>query len=142
VEIDLRKKTRQNSQPKKEGEGYMEDNTRKAQHPDPEKKQEHPIARRLFIFRATAILSGAAAVALGGARGAQAQTDRDPTDRRGRGKGVTDNDPNDRAGRGSDNDPNDRRGRGRGSGTTDNDPSDSRGRGRRGGGSDNDPNDP
>jgi hypothetical protein len=100
------------------------------------------LARRLFIFRATAILSGAAAVALGAASRAQAQrTDRDPTDRRGRGKGVTDSDPNDRAGRGSDSDPTDRRGRGRGSGKSDSDPTDRRGRGKRGQ-SDSDPDDP
>jgi len=98
------------------------------------------LKRRLFIFRATAMLTGAAAVALGASGRASAQrSDRDPNDRRGRGKGVTDNDPNDPRGRGSDNDPNDRRGRGRGSGKTDNDPNDRRGRGK---GSDSDPDDP
>jgi hypothetical protein len=102
------------------------------------------LGRRLFIFRATAILTGAATLALGTTTPQQAQaqrTDRDPTDRRGRGRGVTDSDPTDRAGRGSDNDPNDRAGRGRGSGATDNDPNDRAGRGRRGG-SDRDPDDP
>jgi hypothetical protein len=119
----------------------MDDNKRNAGDPNPEAKQEPPLGRRLFIFRATAILSGTAAIALAGAQRARAQTDRDPNDRRGRGKGVTDNDPNDRAGRGSDNDPNDRRGRGRGSGNTYKDPNYSRGRGG-GGGGDSDPNDP
>jgi hypothetical protein len=108
----------------------------------PEMKDVPQLGRRLFIFRATAILSGAAVVAIGAsgaARQARAQTDRDPTDSRGRGKGVTDSDPTDAAGRGSDNDPTDRGGRGRGSGQLDNDPNDVPGRGR--GTTDNDPSD-
>ena len=107
--------------------------------PSDAQPQQSRLDRRLFIFRATAILGGAAAVALGAAGRAAAQTDRDPTDRRGRGKGVTDSDPRDRGGRGSDSDPTDRRGRGRGSGKTDSDPTDRRGRGQ---GSDRDPRDP
>lgn len=115
----------------------MSQDTDDPDQPADNSKPEAPLGRRLFIFRATAILSGVAAVAFGAAGPAQAQrSDRDPTDRRGRGKGVTDNDPNDRAGRGSDNDPNDRRGRGRGSGQTDEDPNDRRGRGK---GQDRDP---
>ena len=108
------------------------------QRPDPQPETSR-LGRRLFIFRVTAILSGAAAVALGAAGQVRAQTDRDPNDRRGRGKGVSDSDPRDRAGRGSDSDPNDRRGKGRGSGKTDRDPTDRRGRGS---GSDSDPSDP
>jgi hypothetical protein len=68
----------------------------------PEAQPETPkLGRRLFIFRAASVLGGAAAVALGASRQAEAQrTDRDPTDSRGRGKGVTDNDPSDRRGPG------------------------------------------
>lgn len=98
------------------------------------------LERRLFIFNATAMLTAAATLTLTSARRAEAQrTDRDPTDRAGRGKGVTDRDPTDRAGQGSDRDPTDRVGRGKGSGTTDRDPTDRAGRGK---GSDRDPTDP
>lgn len=41
------------------------------------------------------------------------RTDRDPTDRPGRGRGMQDQDPTDRAGRGSDSDPSDRAGMGK-----------------------------
>jgi hypothetical protein len=109
--------------------------------PIPSPKPEVPQpGRRLFIFRATALLSGAVAALSGGSRLAEAQrTDRDPTDGIRRGKGVTDNDPTDRAGRGSDNDPTDRGGKGRGSGSVDRDPTDRAGRGK--GVTDNDPTD-
>jgi hypothetical protein len=107
----------------------------------PDAQPEAPkLGRRLFIFRAAAVLGGAAVVAFSASRQAEAQrTDRDPTDRGGKGKGVTDNDPTDRRGRGSDNDPTDRGGKGKGTGRVDRDPTDSRGRGK--GVTDRDPND-
>jgi hypothetical protein len=112
-------------------------------------------ARRLFIFRASALLSTAAAAAFAPSRQAGAQTDRDPTDRISSGKGgpnSSDNDPSDAPGRGrgqsaggspgqSDRDPSDPPARGRGqsggpepvgrpSGPTDSDPSDPAGKGK------------
>jgi hypothetical protein len=112
-------------------------------------------ARRLFIFRATALLSTAAAAAFAPSRQAGAQTDRDPTDRISSGKGgpnSSDNDPSDAPGRGrgqsagaspgqSDRDPTDPPARGRGQsgspepagaprGPTDSDPSDPAGKGK------------
>jgi hypothetical protein len=120
-----------------------------------------PLGRRLFIFKATAILSGVAAFGFG--RSAHGQTDFDVTDHGPKGKkgpvrggGVTDKDPDDpegggRGGRGqkgprqtsgvSDKDPDDPEGGGRGqkgrprrtSGITDKDPSDPEGGGRSGG---------
>ena len=69
----------------------------------PDAQPEAPkLGRRLFIFRAAAVLGGAAVVAFSASRQAEAQrTDRDPTDRGGKGKGVTDNDPTDRRGFGA-----------------------------------------
>lgn len=94
------------------------------------------LARRLFIFRAATILSGAAAVALaaGGSQPARAQADRDPTDPAGGGRGQasggnTNSDPTDVVGYGkaskakaapaqpsgpTDSDPTDRAGQGKG----------------------------
>src|SRR5687767_5255716 len=88
------------------------------QRPDAKPDAPQP-GRRLFIFRAVVVLGGAAALAaFGTSRQAEAQrTDRDPTDRAKKGKGVTDRDPTDRRGKGSDRDPTDRRGKGKGSGS-------------------------
>lgn len=117
------------------------------QNPDP-KPAMPQLGRRLFMFRASAVLGGAAATALATTpQQARAQTDNDPNDSVGRGRtGRTDNDPNDGSGRGrrggTDNDPTDGAGsgRGRGTGRSDNDPNDSVNQGRTGR-TDNDPND-
>lgn len=109
------------------------DNPGSGDHPvDPKPEDTPKLGRRLFLFRAGALLGGAVATLAGGSRLAEAQgrTDRDPIDSAGRGRGVTDRDPTDRAGRGSDRDPTDRGGRGRGHGRTDRDPTDSVRRGR------------
>lgn len=78
----------------------------------PEQPVQPTLGRRLFFFKAAAVLSAAAVTATGAAivtaTPAQAQrcTDRDPYDRRGGGRWcrrrrrVTDNDPRDPRGRG------------------------------------------
>lgn len=104
--------------------------------------------RRLFIFKAATVLSGAVAAAVTVAsRSAKAQTDSDPSDPAGGGrgsqKGNTDSDPTDVVGygkitkkgkssSGNDADPTDRVGEGKGGSKwcTDSDPTDKAGKGR------------
>jgi len=126
----------------------------------PDTPQAPQLERRLFIFRATAILGGA--LGIGGARSAHGQQkDFDVTDRGGQGPqkkgaapkqtGISDSDPDDPKGAGvgggprfgptsggqgaTDSDPSDPKGGGKGgprqaTGITDKDPSDAAGAGR------------
>src|SRR5690349_4796397 len=97
---------------------------------NPDAASTQPSGRRLFIFRAAAVLTGVVAAAVAQPmKPARAQSDSDPTDAPGRGRGGstngnTDSDPTDVVGSGkmtkqnptstqTDNDPNDPPGRGK-----------------------------